>query len=599
MNQEANNETTPVAQESAGKLDNLQEMSLKDIVQSFQELLDKGDQQEMYKYADSIKAAFYKTLKKEKIAAGFVAVPQEDGVASGEEDEAKVSENPFAEIERGFKELYNTYKAGRSAFVQALEKQKEENLKLKNSILDELKELLEKQENLQDTFPAFRELQNRWKGIGPVPQAGSKDLWENYHFLVEKFYDYVKINNELRDLDLKKNLELKIELCEKAEMLVENPNVVSSFKELQKHHEEWRELGPVPKEKREEIWDRFKAATTIINKRQQDYFEKLKDDQKKNLESKEALCEKIEAIVAAMGEEVDWNVLTKEIDTLQGEWKRIGFASKKDNQKIYDRFRESCDKFFAAKREHYSGFKKEMQENLEKKLALCEQAEAIMDSEEWKKATDQLISLQKKWKEIGPVTRKQSDEIWKRFRAACDHFFGRKAAHASKAEEGYEENLAQKQALIEEINSYVPEGSRADNIEALRDFQDRWNKIGFVPIKEKEAVFAAYRHALDTKFADIRSADNENKMAKFRRHIKDVQGSSRGERGVKSERDKLVQKFRQIEQEIALLENNIGFFTKSKNAESIIKDIETKIERAKEEMLQLEEKIKLIDNQYE
>jgi len=602
MNQEANNETTQVAQESVSNLDNLQDMNLKEIVQSFQEMLDRGDQQEMYKYADSIKATFYKILKKEKIAIGFVAVSHDEesvGEISESNDDVKVSENPFAEIERGFKNLYNRYKVERSVYVQTLERQKEENLKLKTEIIEELKELLEKQENLQDTFPAFRELQNRWKVVGPVPQVNNKDLWENYHFLIEKFYDYVKINNELRDLDLKKNLELKTELCDKAEVLIENPNVITSFKELQKYHEEWRELGPVPKEKREEVWERFKIATTAINKRQQEYFEKLKDDQKKNLELKEAICEKIEAVVSSVGAEVDWNATTKEIEVLQKEWKKIGFASKKDNQRIYDRFREACDSFFNAKRDHYDDFKKGMHDNLEKKVALCEQAEAIMDSDEWKKVTDQLIALQKKWKEIGPVTRKQSDIIWKRFRGACDHFFNRKSAHFSKTEVDYEDNLAKKLALIEEINGYVTEGNKSDDMESLRDFQDRWNRIGFVPIKDKETVFAAYRHALDTKFAGIRNVENDNKISKFRRHIKEVQSSSRGDRGVKTERDKLVLKFRQIEQEIALLENNIGFFAKSKKAESIIKDIEAKIAAAKEEMLHIEEKIKLIDNQYE
>jgi len=553
MNQEANNETTQVAQESVSNLDNLQDMNLKEIVQSFQEMLDRGDQQEMYKYADSIKATFYKILKKEKIAIGFVAVSHDEesvGEISESNDDVKVSENPFAEIERGFKNLYNRYKVERSVYVQTLERQKEENLKLKTEIIEELKELLEKQENLQDTFPAFRELQNRWKVVGPVPQVNNKDLWENYHFLIEKFYDYVKINNELRDLDLKKNLELKTELCDKAEVLIENPNVITSFKELQKYHEEWRELGPVPKEKREEVWERFKIATTAINKRQQEYFEKLKDDQKKNLELKEAICEKIEAVVSSVGAEVDWNATTKEIEVLQKEWKKIGFASKKDNQRIYDRFREACDSFFNAKRDHYDDFKKGMHDNLEKKVALCEQAEAIMDSDEWKKVTDQLIALQKKWKEIGPVTRKQSDIIWKRFRGACDHFFNRKSAHFSKTEVDYEDNLAKKLALIEEINGYVTEGNKSDDMESLRDFQDRWNRIGFVPIKDKETVFAAYRHALDTKFAGIRNVENDNKISKFRRHIKEVQSSSRGDRGVKTERDKLVLKFRQIEQEI-------------------------------------------------
>ena len=602
MSQEANNETTPVAQGSVNNLDNLQEMSLKEIVQSFQGMLDRGDQQEMYKYADSIKATFYKVLKKEKIAIGYVAVSHEEpstGETHEDSDDVKVSENPFAEIERGFKDLYNRYKVERSAYVQMLEKQKEENLRLRNEIIEGLKELLEKPENLQDTFPAFRDLQNRWKVIGPVPLISSKDLWENYHFLVEKFYDYVKINNELRDLDLKKNLELKTEICEKAEALLNKANVILAFKELQKYHEDWRELGPVPKEKREEIWERFKIATTAINKRQQDYFDKMKEDQKKNLELKESICEKIEAIVSSLGERSDWNIITVEVETLQREWKKIGYATKKDNQKLYDRYREACDTFYSTKKRFYDVFKKGLQENLEKKIALCEQAEAVMDSEEWKKVTDLLITLQKRWKEIGPVTRKQSDAIWKRFRSACDHFFNKKAAHFSKTEVDYEDNLAKKLALIEEINSYVLAGNRTDDTEALKDFQERWNQIGFVPMKDKETILIAYRHALASKFGAIRNIDNENKIAKFRRHIKEVQGSSRGDKAVKTERDKLLQKFRQMEQEIALLENNIGFFAKSKNAESIIKEIEAKIAAAKEEISHIEEKIKLIDNQYE
>ena len=602
MSQEANNETTPVAQGSVNNLDNLQEMSLKEIVQSFQGMLDRGDQQEMYKYADSIKATFYKVLKKEKIAIGYVAISHEEpntGETHEDSDDVKVSENPFAEIERGFKDLYNRYKVERSAYVQILEKQKEENLRLRNEIIEGLKELLEKPENLQDTFPAFRDLQNRWKVIGPVPLINSKDLWENYHFLVEKFYDYVKINNELRDLDLKKNLELKTEICEKAEALLNKPNVILAFKELQKYHEDWRELGPVPKEKREEIWERFKIATTAINKRQQDYFDKMKEDQRKNLELKESICEKIEAIVSSLGERSDWNIITVEVETLQREWKKIGYATKKDNQKLYDRYREACDTFYSTKKRFYDVFKKGLQENLEKKIALCEQAEAVMDSEEWKKVTDLLITLQKRWKEIGPVTRKQSDAIWKRFRSACDHFFNKKTAHFSKTEVDYEDNLAKKLALIEEINSYVLAGNRTDDTEALKDFQERWNQIGFVPMKDKETILIAYRHAIASKFGAIRNIDNENKIAKFRRHIKEVQGSSRGDKAVKTERDKLLQKFRQMEQEIALLENNIGFFAKSKNAESIIKEIEAKIAAAKEEISHIEEKIKLIDNQYE
>ena len=573
---------------------------MKEIVQIFQELLDRGDQQEMYKYAEGIKASFYKALKREKIAAGF-QLPQETAESREEEQsESLVSNNPFAELERGFKDLYLKYKTLRSGFLQNIEKQKEENLKLKNEIIEELKELLEKQEDIHQTFPAFRELQNRWKAVGPVPQSHNKDVWETYQYLVEKFYDYVKINNELRDLDLKKNLEMKTELCEKAEALIDEQNIVQAFRKLQKLHEEWRELGPVSKEIREEIWERFRLATSKINKKQQEFFEGQKDEQKKNLEKKRELCERIETIVNSANEDkADWNFLTKEVENLQSEWRGIGFASKKENQRIYDRFRAACDIFYNAKREHYSQFKEVMQENLEKKTALCEQAESLKDSQDWKKTTDQLISLQRKWKEIGPVARKQSDAVWKRFRAACDTFFENKSKHFSLVDEDYEQNLNKKLEVIREINEYKLDTRSIENAEALKDFQNRWSEIGFVPIKEKERIQAAYRHALESKFGEIRNPEQENRLNRFRKHIREIQATGKGDKMIRVERDKLVQRFRQMEADIAVWENNIGFFAKSKNADNLLADIEKKITKAKEELSQLEEKIKLIDSQNE
>jgi len=574
--------------------------SLKEIIQIFQELLDRGDQQEMYKYAEGIKAAFYKALKREKIAAGFHTPIESTEGTEVESEDNQVSNNPFAELERGFKELYSRYKTLRFSFLQTIEKQKEENLHLKNAIIEELKTLLEKQEDLHQTFPAFRELQNRWKAIGPVPQASNKDTWDTYQYLVEKFYDFVKINNELRDLDLKKNLEIKIVLCEKAEDLINEPNIVQAFRKLQKLHEEWRDLGPVNKEQREELWERFKTATSNINKRQQEYFEGQKEDQKKNLELKSALCDKVEVISnIANDENKDWNSLTKEVEQLQSEWKSIGFASKKDNQRIYDRFRAACDLFYNSKREHYSQFKSVMQENLEKKITLCEQAEALKESQDWKKTTDLLINLQKKWKEIGPVARKQSDIIWKRFRAACDAFFENKSKHFSSIDDSYEQNLNKKLELIQEINDYKLDTKASENVENLKDFQARWSEIGFVPIKDKERIQAAYRHAIETKFGDVRNPEEENRINRFKKHIREVQSSSKGEWGIRAERDKLVQKFRQMESDIAVWENNIGFFAKSKNADTLLVDIERKIAGAKEELSQLEEKIKLIDKQNE
>src|SRR5574344_131927 len=436
------------------------DMGLKDIIQSFQEMLERGDQQELYKYAEIIKAAFYKVLKKEKIASGMFA-DKEGAPLQEEEIEKSVSNNPFAEIERGFKEIYTKYKSERANFVQDMEKVKAENV--------------------NHTFPAFRELQSRWKAINNVPQAKAKEIWDSYQHLVEKFYDYIKINNEFRDLDFRKNLESKTALCEQAEALEQEPNIVNAFKELQRLHEEWKEIGPVAKEFREPIWERFKTITATINKKHQHFFENLKDEQKKNLDSKAELCSQAEEIASKeIKESNEWNASSKQMENLQEEWKKIGFASKKENQKIYDRFRAACDKFYNSKREYYANFKSVMQENLDKKIKLCEQAEALMESEDWKKVTDQLINLQKVWKEVGPVARKQSDVVWKRFRAACDHFFDSKAKHFGGDDEKFAENLVAKNALIEKVKAYQPLEDQEENIAAMRDFQQQYNEIGFV-----------------------------------------------------------------------------------------------------------------------
>ncbi len=469
----------------------------------------------------------------------------------------------------------------------------------KLQIIDKIKELLERAEDVNSTFPAFRELQNEWKSITDVPQDKAKELWDSYQLYVEKFYDYIKINNEFRDLDFKKNLELKTKLCEKAEALVNEPNIVTAFKELQKLHEEWKELGPVAKEHREAIWERFKTITATINKKHQGFFENMKDEQKRNLAEKTALCEQAEEIAAQVAEDSNaWNNLSKQMEALQAKWKTIGFAARKDNQKIYDRFRTACDKFYNAKRDYYSNFKNVMQENLAKKEALCEQAEALMNSEDWKKTTDQLINLQKLWKEVGPVARKQSDAVWKRFRAACDHFFDNKSKHYGEVDVKYDENLAAKLALIEEVKAFVISDSKEDNVQAMREFQNRWNEIGFVPFKEKEAVQAAWNAAMDVHFADIRSLDSEKKLNKFRKMVTDLKNSGKGDRGLRNEREKLIQRFRKIEQDIATLENNMGFFAKSKGADALIAEVQKKIEIAKSELAQIEEKIKVIDSQF-
>ena len=573
---------------------------LKEIVDIFQTLLEGDDVQQLYKNAEVLKACFYKNLRKEKIAAGYQA-PVVDGTAGpeaeaatpaaeeGESASEAVSVNPFAELERGFKELYGRYRAIRAKNTAEMEKQREENYTVKLGLIEELKALLEAKEDLKETFPAFRDIQNRWRAAGPVPQGKVKDLYDTYQHYVEMFYDYVKINKEFRDLDFKKNLEAKTELCEKAEALANEENVVEAFRMLQKYHEEWKELGPVDKENRESIWDRFRAATSVVNKRHQAYFESMKGNQQENLEAKTALCEKVEAL---LGQEIKdsgtWNRLSKEIEEIQKEWRTIGFASKKDNQKIYDRFRKACNDFFAKKKAFYSGYKDQMQENLEKKIALCEEAEALSTSEAWKETSEKLIELQKRWKEIGPVSRKKSDQVWARFRAACDAFFEKRDKSGNAAAGNpYGENLTKKRALIKEVEAFTPGEDREETVAALKAFQARWNEIGFVPFREKEKIQKAFKEAMDAQYDRLRG---ESRPAR--------RGGESVKDPVRAEREKLVQEYRQKEQEITTWSNNMGFFAKSKNAEALLSDMNRQIDEAKAELAALEAKIKEFDQKH-
>ena len=572
---------------------NLSEQSLNEILRVFEEVVERGNQQEMYRCADAIKAAFYKALKREKIAAGYVEQPtatpvEEPAMEEEEQMQDAVSNNPFAEVERGFKELYARYKALRSDYLQAQEQQKEDNLAAKLQIIEDIKQLSEKQEDINQTFVEFRALQTRWREVGPVPQTRMKDVYETYQHHVEMFYDYVKINKELRDLDFKKNLASKIQLCEQAEALAAEDNVINAFNRLQKLHEEWKEFGPVDRESREEIWNRFKAATSLINKKHQQFFEKAKEEQKANFVAKSALCERAEEIANRMiNDAAAWNKASKELEGLQKEWKTIGFASKKDNQKVYERFRAACDKFFDSKRDFYNQFKDQMTRNYEQKVALCEQAEALMGSTDWKATTEELIRLQQLWKESGPVSRKKSDQIWKRFRAACDHFFDNKEKNFGGVDPKLVENLQAKEDLICEIKTYVNVDENAD-FKAAREFFNRWNAIGYVPIREKERVTASFKEVMGERFPDF-SLDPRSRRAP-RKENRPRQASPR------SERDVLVQQFRTKENELATYENNIGFFAASRGADALIAQLQEKIEKTRNELQVLEERIKSLEN---
>ena len=551
-----------VDEKDAGAVQDLSGKSLAELSDLFVKTRSGEGAMSRSKELEAIKSAFYKLLSKLK----------------GESDgESRAENDPFEVVEQNFKAIYSDYKRERAEYMSRLEAEREESLKKKKAIIEELKALVEGQEDVSSQFTAFRELQNRWREAGPVPVQSYRDINDTYQYYVEKFYDMVKINRDLRDLDFKKNLEAKEAFCAAAEKLAENENVVNAFHELQKLHEQWKEYGPVAKEKREEIWDRFKAATSVINKKYQAHFEGLKAQQEENLEKKKVLCEKLEEIAEReIKNTADWNQLSKEIESLQAEWRTIGFATKKENQKIYDRFRAACDKFFERKREHYTTIKDSMTANLEKKQAIIEQAEALKSSTEWKKTADQLIALQKQWKEIGAVPRKKSEQLWKRFRAACDEFFANRDAN-SGGENDYYGNLKSKKRLIEEVRAYQCSEDDAANAAQMRSFNEKWQAIGHVPFKEKDKINDEFKAAMHEKFP---------LFAKQRGQA--YQGHS-----AKSPKDSLIARYNALQQDVVTYENNIGFFAASKNSAPLIQQMQQKIDDAKAELRRLEEKIRL------
>ena len=574
-----------LAQEAPSAEDKFAGKGKEELVALFMRMLEEQPVQSIRRDVEALKIAFYRIRRAEVEAARRRFV--EEGGA--EEDFAPSVDGAEIQLKEQFKE----YRRRRDAFIANLEAEKEANLKVKQAIIEELKELVNSDETLNHTFNKFRELQQRWKDTGIVPQQHVKDLWETYNLHVENFYSFIKINKELRDLDLKKNYEQKVALCEQAEALVLEPSVVEAFHKLQKLHDEWRETGPVANEYKEALWERFKAASSRINKQHQEHFETLKGEQVKNLELKTGLCVATEELSSQpLTTRKEWNRASDRLLEIQKTWKTIGFAPKKDNNRIYERFRTACDRFFEAKRQFYAGMKTEMEHNLQLKTEICEAAESLMNSEEWKKATDELIALQARWKQIGAVSRRHSDAVWKRFRAACDKFFERKASHFASVDGEHEENLQKKLALLAEM---AGADVKAGGYEVIREFQRRWGEIGFVPIKQKDSIQKKYKAAVDELFNTLRGSERDRSMGRFREKVSSLKAS--GDRRLRTERERLYNKVRQLEQEIALLENNIGFFAKSKNAEVLVADVRAKIDRAREEMAAAIEKVKLIDKQ--
>lgn len=541
---------------------------------------------------EALKQAYYKIhrsevdeLKKAFLTAGG---EEKDFVAPEDETESKI------------KELLNVYKEKRAAILAEEERVKAANYALKLQLIDQLKALTESQEDFNKLYNDFKDIQQRWKEVKAVPQEHVSELWKNYQTYSEMFYDIIKINNQFRDYDFKKNLEMKTALCETVEKLQTEPDVISAFHQLQKLHQQWREIGPVAKELREDLWSRFKAASTIINKRHQEHFEGLKAKEQENLEAKTAICEQIENIdFPALKSFKDWEEKNKEVIALQDKWKTIGFAPKKSNVKIFERFRAACDVYFNRKSEFYKNIKDEMEKNLALKKALCEKAEALKDSTDWKSTTEKMIALQKEWKTIGSVARKHSDAVWKRFITACDYFFEQKNKNASSQKSVEQTNLAAKKALIEKINT-IDEADHDEALAALKGYMTEWNTIGHVPFKEKDKIYKEYHEAVDKQFDRLKVDQNDRKMQTFRNSLSDMSNGERGKGKLYGEREKLMRMYERMKNELQTYENNIGFLSiSSKGGGGLLKEMERKIDKLKDEMALIIKKIDAIDENLE
>ena len=540
---------------------------------------------------ESLKQAYYKIRRNEvdELKKAFI----EQG---GDEKDFSAPEDTK---ENYLKELLSSYKEKKAAYLAEEEKIKAENYAVKLQLIEQLKMLCESQDDFNKLYNEFKDIQQKWKEIKLVPEEHANELWKEYQTYSEAFYDLIKINNQFRDYDFKKNLELKTALCEAVEKLQDEKDIISAFHQLQKLHQQWREIGPVAKDLREELWSRFKAASTVINKRHQQHFENLKAKEQENLEAKTAICEQIEGIdYTALKTFKDWDEKNNEVLALQQKWRTIGFTPKKHNTKIFERFRAACDVFFTKKTEFYKAIKAEMEKNLEKKRALCEKAEALKDSTDWKGTTEKLIALQKEWKTIGQVTRRHSDSIWKRFITACDYFFDNKNKNVSSQKSEEQANLEAKKALIEKVKTMDESLETEEAISTLKEWIAEWNEIGHVPFKEKDKVYKAFHEAVDAQFDRLKVDQRDRRMKSYRNNVSEMAGKGKGK--LYSERDRLMRTYERMKNDLQTYENNIGFLSiSSKGGSGLVKEMERKIEKLKAEMELTVKKIEAIDENLE
>ena len=548
-----------------------------------------------------IKVAFLKKKKEEsliKYEAAIVAdgEAKEEEAKEGEEKEILPAEQD--ELDIRFNEIFNVYKANKARFVEEQERLKSDNLKKKLQIIDELKTLINSEETLKKTYDEFKALQERWKNGGMVPRGEINNLWQNYHFLVEKFFEKVKVNKELKDLDLKKNLEAKMALCEKTEELLLETSVLKSFKKLQKYHEEWKELGPAPADKKDEIWERFKNATDKINERRREHYNRVEGEQTSNLETKTALCEQGEEVLTMKNESIkEWQEQTNKVNELLKLWKSIGPVPQKVNTEIWNRFKNSLDAFFSNKKEFFDKLKDQQLHNYNLKLELCMAAESLKGNTDWKKTSQEMIRLQGEWKKIGPVPKKHSDKIWKRFRAACDEFFHAKSSYFSNVQANEEENLGKKNELLKKLMEHQFSEDKTANLEILKNFQREWTEIGHIPIKEKDKLQNAFRTLVNEHLDRLKISEIEISTLNYQNRMDHLKNDPNARRMMGREKEQLINKISQMKEDVNLWENNIGFLARSKNAAILREEFENKINKTKSELKVLEAKLKILKQQ--
>lgn len=563
------------------------QLSKSELLDALNELAQKDASEIGRDEVGRLKQQFYaiRKVEIEKEKTEFLEKGNEESAFAAKEDE----------LEAKFKEVLNDIKEKKAALLAAQEAERQNNYEQKAKIVEEIKTLAADTDNVNRTFTQFKDLQQAFKNIGEVPPTLSTELWKQYQESVEAYYDQLKINKELRDYDFKKNLDMKQLLCEEAERLAEVDDVVVAFKRLQDLHDKWREVGPVAKEIREDIWGRFKDASAVINKKYQAFFEERKAREQENEDAKTAICERIETLdFDALKSYSQWDEMTKVILEAQEEWKKLGYASKKMNNALFARFRETCDKFFEKKANYFKTMKDEMASNLEKKIALCEKAEALKDSTDWKKTADAFVALQKEWKTIGAVAKKHSDAVWKRFLAACDYFFEEKKKKTSGVRQAEQANLKLKKEIIAKLGEIAEDTPREDAIKQVKELMTQWQQVGHVPYREKDKVYEAYRAKVDELYKRLDMRGSQARMNNFEDSVNEMSGD---ENKLYRERERLMRNYEQKRNELNTYENNLGFFnSKSKSGDTMLRDLERKIQRIKEDLATLEQKIKVIDS---